>query len=69
MGRARVRGRVIAMFAYALLATMQEGAETEHALPMDPWVFGVLAIVAFAVLLGITWSFKSVGQRHGEPRL
>lgn len=57
------------MFAYALLATMQEGAEKERTLPMPPWLFGLLALVAFGVLLGITWSFKSIGQRHGEPRL
>jgi hypothetical protein len=57
------------MFAYALLATMQEGAEKERELPMPPWAIGLLAFMGFLVLLAITWSFRSVGQRHGEPRL
>jgi hypothetical protein len=52
------------MIASALVTAAEQGAEKAHELPMPPWAFGVLAIVTFAVLLGITWSFRSVGNRH-----
>ncbi len=45
-------------------------AEAAHReLPMPPWVFGVLALVAFAFLLGVTWSFRGTAQKYARPDL
>ena len=41
-----------------------ETAEQTRDLPMPPWAYGVLALVSFAVLLGITFAFRSVGVHH-----
>lgn len=56
----------------ALAAAFTSAAveEAEHAhvvneLPMSPVAFGVVAMVAWIVLLGITFCFRSVGTRHG----
>lgn len=47
----------------ALVAKTAEDAAA-HELPVPPWAFGVGALVAFLVLLLITFAFKSVGTRH-----
>ncbi|WP_392542500.1 hypothetical protein [Oryzobacter telluris] len=38
-----------------------------HELPMPPWLFGVIALVAFAFLLAVTWSFRGTAQKHARP--
>ncbi len=40
--------------------------ETVHAreLPMDSWVFGLIALVAFAILAFIVASYRDVANRH-----
>ena len=38
--------------------------EAAHPLPAPPWVFGVGALTTFMVLLGVTWAFRSVGNKH-----
>jgi hypothetical protein len=43
----------------------EEAAHRE--LPMPPWVFGALALLAFAFLLGVTWSFRGTAQKHASP--
>jgi protein-S-isoprenylcysteine O-methyltransferase Ste14 len=57
-------GMVTAMIAFALVAAAQQGAEQKHELPMPAWAYGTLALVVFTVLLAITWSFRSIGNRH-----
>jgi hypothetical protein len=40
-------------------------AETEHvALPMPTFVYGVIAIVLFAALGAVVWSYRDVANRH-----
>ena len=51
------------MFAFALVAAAQE-AEEHRDLPMPAWAFGLIAIGVFFGLFAITWSFRSVGNRH-----
>ena len=34
---------------------------------MPPWLFGVIALVAFAFLLGVTWSFRGTAQKYAPP--
>ncbi|GLI28881.1 hypothetical protein ARHIZOSPH14_31230 [Agromyces rhizosphaerae] len=43
-------------------------AETEFAreLPMDPIWYGVIALVVFAALGFVTWSYRDVANRHRE---
>jgi hypothetical protein len=38
----------------------------EHAkeLPLRPEMFGVIAIVTFIALLGLTWSFRGSSNKH-----
>ena len=40
--------------------------ETVHArdLPVEPWVYGLIALVLFAVLAFITASYRDVANRH-----
>lgn len=64
---ALTEGIVIQMLALALAAATST-ADQERELPMPAWAFGVLAIVTFAVLLGITYSFRSVGTKHGSSQ-
>lgn len=41
-----------------------ETVETTRTLFMDPAWFGILALVAFAVLLAVTFAFRSIGKKH-----
>ena len=43
----------------------EEAAHRE--LPMPPWMFGVIALLAFAFLLGRTWSFRGTSQKSAPP--
>ena len=45
----------------------EEAAHTE--LPMPPWMIGVIALALFAVLLGVTWSFRGTAQKYARPDL
>ncbi|MDF2092641.1 MULTISPECIES: hypothetical protein [unclassified Knoellia] len=55
------------------LANLFAAAE-EHGreLPMSPYMFGAIALVAFAALLGVLWMFRGTAQRmsggHAHPR-
>jgi hypothetical protein len=66
----RARARLCAMIqslAVPALLSLQgaEGAEKPlRHLPMPPVAFGILALAAFIVLLGITYAFRSSGTKH-----
>ncbi len=45
----------------------EEAAHNE--LPMPPWMYGVLALMGFAFLLGVTWSFRGTSQKYARPDL
>lgn len=47
-----------------VLATTEEA---HHALPMAPIWFPVIALIVFALLLGVTYSFRNMWHRH-DPR-
>lgn len=50
------------------MSVLSEG-QAVNQLPIPAEAFGLLAIVAFAVLLGVTFAFKSVHTRHqASPR-
>ena len=46
---------------------LSEELPTARELPMPPWLFGVIALVAFAFLLGVTWSFRGTAQKYAPP--
>jgi hypothetical protein len=46
----------------ALLAA--EDAAATHELPIPPWLVGVIAVLTFAFLLGVTWSFRGTHHKY-----
>lgn len=50
-------------FAHVAAAAAEEGEHLKE-LPIPPVAFGLLAVVAFAALLLVTFAFRSVGTRH-----
>ena len=56
---------MIQTFALQVVTAAQaETAQPERHLPMPPEAYGVLALVAFLILLAITWAFRSSGTKH-----
>ena len=49
---------------HLVAAAQSETAEPQRHLPMPPEAYGVLALVVFLILLGITWAFRSSGTKH-----
>jgi hypothetical protein len=43
---------------------LTEGAEATRTLPIPPVAIGLIAIAVFALLLLVTFAFRSVGNRH-----
>lgn len=40
-------------------------AEVEHTpLPIPTWAFGLIALIVFAALAVVVWSFRDVANRH-----
>lgn len=48
---------------------LTEELPTARELPMPAWLYGVIALVAFAFLLGLTWSFRGTAQKYARPDL
>ena len=38
-----------------------------HALPMPAISYGLIALVFFALLLGVTWAFRNTSQKSVPP--
>jgi hypothetical protein len=38
-------------------------------LPLPPWAFAAMALLFFAFLLGVTWSFRGTSQKYARPDL
>ena len=47
------------------LAAAEEAGGTE--LPLPAWSIGLLALLAFAALLGVTWSFRGTHHKYAPP--
>ena len=52
------------MMTNVLVHAAGAGAETGSALPYSPVTFGVIALIVFVALLGLTWSFRGTSNRH-----
>jgi hypothetical protein len=46
-----------------LIASTENTGVIEQELPMAPLAFGVLAMVAFLVLLGVLWAFRGTANK------
>ena len=46
---------------------LTEELPTARELPMPPWLYLVIALVGFAFLLGVTWSFRGTAQKYARP--
>lgn len=46
-------------FLTAVLAEIEH-----HALPMPTWLYGVIALVVFAALGFVLWTYRDVANRH-----
>jgi hypothetical protein len=46
---------------------LTEELPTARELPMPPWMYLVIALVGFAFLLGVTWSFRGTAQKYARP--
>ncbi|NHA68904.1 hypothetical protein [Phycicoccus flavus] len=53
------------MTTFAVLVAAEEAGHRE--LPIPPLLIGVLAILAFAFLLGVTWSFRGTHHKYAPP--
>lgn len=60
-------GRLSPMSTTVLAAAGALVAEGEHALPMPAISYGLIALVFFALLLGVTWAFRNTGQKYAPP--
>lgn len=47
-----------------LVAAAGEAVESTTELPYSAVTFGVLAMIVFLGLLGLTWSFRGTSNRH-----
>jgi hypothetical protein len=45
------------------LSLLAQGAEVHH-IPMSPNAFGLLALIVFGALLGLTWTFRNTSNKR-----
>ena len=43
---------------------LAQGTEPVHEIPMSAEAFGVLALVVFGSLLGLTWTFRNTSNKR-----
>ena len=48
-------------------ATLLAAEEAVHELPIPPWFIGVIALLVFAFMLGVTWSFRGTHNKYARP--
>jgi hypothetical protein len=53
------------MTTASLLAAEEAATHSELAIP--PWLVGVMALLLFAFLLGVTWSFRGTHNKYAAP--
>ena len=51
----------------SIVTALSAAEEGTRELPMPAWMFGVLAIIAFLFLLGVTWSFRGTHHKYAVP--
>lgn len=53
------------MTTFAALVAAEEAAH--HELPIPAWLIGVISLIVFAFLLGVTWSFRGSHTKYARP--
>lgn len=50
------------------MSLMLVAAEGEHAreLPMPPFMYALIAAIAFVLLLAVTWAFRGMAAKYGS---
>lgn len=54
--------------AMSTTATLITAEEAVRELPIPPWLIGVIALIAFVFLLGVTWSFRGTHNKYARPQ-
>lgn len=54
--------------AMSTTSTLLTAEEAVRELPIPPWLIGVIALLAFAFLLGVTWSFRGTHNKYARPQ-
>ena len=71
-GRGSLAGTLWSMSS-SVITLVAAAEEPTRELPMSPYAFGAIAMVAFLALLGVLWFFRGVatkvatGGAHGTP--
>lgn len=60
------RGGTLGLMSTFAALIAAEGT-TPRELPIPPWLIGVIALLAFAFLLGLTWSFRGTHHKYAPP--
>ncbi len=47
----------------SVLPALVRAEEAQRHLPMPAWLYGVLAMAAFLLLLGVLWSFRGTAYK------
>ncbi|HET9020509.1 MAG TPA: hypothetical protein VFN34_01385 [Ornithinibacter sp.] len=53
----------------SMTVAVAQAEEAVRELPVPPWLVGVMALLTFAFLLGVTWSFRGTAQKYARPDL
>jgi hypothetical protein len=53
----------------SMTVALAQAEEAVRELPVPPWLVGVMALLGFAFLLGVTWSFRGTAQKYARPDL
>ena len=53
----------------SMTVALAAAEEAAGELPLPAWMFGVMVLLAFAFLLGVTWSFRGTSQKYARPNL
>ena len=53
----------------SMTVALAAAEEAARELPIPPWLIGVIALLGFAFLLGVTWSFRGTAQKYARPDL
>ena len=55
------------MMTTAAVLAAEGAAAAQSDSPIPPWLVGVIALLAFAFLLGVTWSFRGTHNKYAPP--
>lgn len=63
-----VGGAKVGGMSMSLTMLAAEGEEHLRELPMPAYMYAVIALIAFALLLAVTWAFRGTAAKLGQPK-